>query len=109
MYIFTAILIAAGLLHFTAFPERYKVSKVIAYAYFFAGLGQITLGLFFLDVSNFVVYLFISLIMNSAFLIFWFLSRSSLFKKISIPPEPITFSVVLRKLLEFVSVILFFV
>lgn len=107
MYIFTALLTLAGLLHFSAFPERYKVSKVIAYAYLFAGLGQITLGLFFLDVGNFVTYLFISLIMNLVFLIVWFVSRS-LAAKTNILPEPINFTVVLRKSLEFVLVILFF-
>lgn len=105
MYIFTILLIASGLLHFYAFPERYKISKITAYAYMFAGLAQIILGIFFIDL-NYPIIMLITTILNCLLVVYWGLSQTVLADRGYTTYEPLTYPVILRKVLEVTVLIL---
>ena len=105
MYIFTTLLFVAGILHFFAFSERYKVSRAIGWAYVIAGLAQIVLGVLFIE-NNYGKLLPISFALNLFFLLFWIIARIPSLNNILSKPEPLSVLVLVRKIIELAIVFL---
>ena len=103
MFILPTLLLIAGLLHIPAAKERLKVSPQIGYAYIFAGLIQIILGVLF-TVHPLAWLKLFTIILNAAYLLIWIISESPLSKNLA-APEPLRFIVIMRKLIE-ISIVL---